>query len=241
MSLYSTIHEPGHDPVTFLRSLALFNHLPEDELDHVAQTLQRRQFAAGVTLFHQDMPGIMLYIIESGYVRVFSLGRTGQELTFEIFGGGDVFGELSILDDKLHSASAITLAPSVVWLLPKSTMDRLLDAYPQVGKEMIRILVKRVRSRALYTEAMTFQDVQGRVAYCLLNLADQFGRSTSEGMEIDLPLTQVDLSAIVGVTRESVNKALSSLRTLDIVQIDGTRIILLEPARLRQMIQARGR
>ena len=168
MSLYSSIHDAGHKPVVFLKKLPLFQSLSETHLEELGQKLQRREFAAGVTLFHQDMPGMMLYMIDKGHVRIFSLGRTGQELTFEIFGATDIFGELSILDNKHHSASAITLSPSVIWLMPKSVVDELLDTSPVVAKELIRILVNRIRSRAIYTEAMTFQDVQGRVAFSLL-------------------------------------------------------------------------
>jgi len=241
MSLYSSARSSLHDPVDFLRGVTLFEALDDEKLDDVARTLQRRDFAAGVTLFHQDMPGMMLYMIEKGCVRVFSLGRTGQELTFEIFGPKEVFGELSILDDKHHTATAITVLPSVIWLMPKSALDELLHSQPASALAMIRILVKRIRSRAQYTEAMTFQDVQGRVAYALTNLAERFGVDTDQGLEIDVPLTQVDLGSIIGVTRESVNKALATLRAQDMVLLDGSRLFVLNMAGLQKMIQDRGR
>jgi CRP-like cAMP-binding protein len=241
MSLYSQTHSSRHQPVEFLKRLPLFKSLGEEELARIAETLQRREFAAGVTLFHQDMPGMMLYMIETGCVRIFSLGRTGQELTFEIFGSTDVFGELSVLDDKHHSASAITIQPSVIWLMPRSKLDQLLGEHPRIAMEMIRILVNRIRSRAQYTEAMTFQDVQGRVAYVLVNLAERFGVNTDDGLEITLPLTQVDLGTMIGVTRESVNKALATLRGEDLVKLDGSRLFIHSIPGLRKMIMDRGR
>ena len=241
MSLYSQTHSTRHQPVDFLKTLPLFKSLGDADLEVVAATLQRREFADGVTLFHQDMPGMMLYMIQSGCVRIFSLGRTGQELTFEIFGPTDIFGELAVLDDKHHSASAITIRPSVIWLMPKSALDQLLDEHPQIAMEMIRILVKRIRSRAQYTEAMTFQDVQGRVAYVLVNLAERFGLETPQGLEIDLPVTQVDLGTMIGVTRESVNKALATLRAENLVILDGSRLLIQSIPGLRKMILDRGR
>jgi CRP-like cAMP-binding protein len=241
MSLYSSIRNSRHDPAAFLRRVSLFESIGETTLEEAAQTMQRRDFAAGVTLFHQDMPGMMLYIIETGCVRVFSVGRTGQELTFEIFGPRDVLGELSILDDKHHTATAITILPSVIWLMPKSALDELLAGSSATAMAMIRILVKRIRSRAQYTEAMTFQDVQGRVAYALINLAERFGAESVNGLEIDIPLTQVDLGSIIGVTRESVNKALATLRAQELVSLDGSRLSILNLGGLQRMIQDRGR
>ena len=95
MSLYSNIGDVPQDAAAFLDSLPLFAGLSHDQLSEVAGRMKRRSFAPGVTLYHQDMPGLMLYMIEEGSVRLFSIGRTGQELTLGIFGEGEIFGELS--------------------------------------------------------------------------------------------------------------------------------------------------
>jgi CRP-like cAMP-binding protein len=129
----------------------------------------------------------------------------------------------------------------VIWLMPKSALDELLAGSSATAMAMIRILVKRIRSRAQYTEAMTFQDVQGRVAYALINLAERFGAESVNGLEIDIPLTQVDLGSIIGVTRESVNKALATLRAQELVSLDGSRLSILNLGGLQRMIQDRGR
>jgi len=110
MSLYSNNPSAPPGAPEFLSSLPLFASLSEEQLEQIAQRVSRRTFALGVTLFHQDMPGTMMYMIESGSVRVISIGRTGQELTLNVCGPGDLFGELSILDGQHRSATAITLA-----------------------------------------------------------------------------------------------------------------------------------
>lgn len=241
MSLYSNIAEVPQDAAAFLESLPLFAGLSQEQLSEVAGRLQRRSFAHGVTLYHQDMPGMMLYMIEEGSVRVFSIGRTGQELTLAIFGAGDIFGELSILDTKHHSATAITLTSTVVWLLPRSDLETLMDRYPVITDAMIQLLVARVRSTTHHVEAMTFQDIQGRLAYEMLNLAERHGCEVGEKIVIKIPLTQGDLATIVGATRESVNKSLSALRSQNLVQVDGTEITVLNPDGLRNMVHERGR
>jgi CRP-like cAMP-binding protein len=238
MSFYPNITEV---PKAFLKSLPLFAGLGQDQLSEVAKRMKRRSFAPGVTLYHQDMPGMILYMIEEGSVRVFSIGRTGQELTLAIFGAGDIFGELSILDDQHHSATAVTLAATVVWLLPRADLRDLTERYPVIAEAMIQLLVARVRSATHHIEAITFLDVQGRLAYELLNLAERHGCQTGEVIEINIPLTQGDLATIVCATRESVNKSMSALRSQKLVEIDGTTIFLLNPAGLQIMVHERGR
>lgn len=241
MSLYSNIPSTPAGAADFLRTLPLFTGLDQEQIEQVAERVQRREFAPGVTLFHQDMPGTMLYMVESGSVRVISIGRTGQELTLNVIGAGEIFGELSILDNQQRSATAITLAPTVVWLLSQSDLKEFMRNYPSVNQAMIQILVKRVRSTARRLEAMTFQDVLGRLAYELLSLAERSSQPIKERTEISIPLTQVELATMVGATRESVNKAVSVLRDRKLVDMDGTRWFILDPAGLRNILYERGR
>lgn len=241
MSLYSKVPSSSPEAVEFLHTLPLFADLNQDQLKHVAMRIQRREFAPGVTLFHQDMPGTMMYMIETGSVRVISIGRTGQELTLNVIGPGEIFGELSILDGQQRSATALTLAPTEVWLLSQADLKEFMREYPSVNQAMIQILVERVRSTARRLEAMTFQDVLGRLAYELLSLAERSGQPCKEGVEITVPLTQVELATMVGATRESVNKAVSVLRVQNLVDVDGTRWFLLDPAGLQHILHERGR
>jgi len=241
MSLYSSIPNAPPGAPEFLSSLPLFADLAEEQLEQVAQRVQRRTFALGITLFHQDMPGTMMYMIESGSVRVISIGRTGQELTLNVLGPGELFGELSILDGQQRSATAITLAPTVAWLLSQADLNEFMSKFPPVNQAMIQILVDRVRTTARRLEAMTFQDVLGRLAFELLSLAERSGRPCEQGVEITIPLTQVDLATMVGATRESVNKSVSVLRSRDLIDVDGTSWYLQDPAGLQQILYERGR
>ena len=241
MSLYSNILDQPQGVENFLQGLPLFARLDREGLEQIAAHVHRRSFAPGVTLFHQDMPGSMLYIIEQGYVRVFSIGRTGQELTLNICGPGEIFGELSILDNQYHSATAITLSQTVVQLLAKTELARFMERYPQIERAIIQLLVARLRTTTRHTEAMTFQDVQGRLACEILNLGEKHGQLNGNAIKVDIPLTQGDLATMVGATRESVNKALSALRAQNLVDIDNSSLTVLNPSGLRRMIQERGR
>lgn len=241
MSLYSNIPSAPPGANEFLGSLPLFADLVEDQLDQVTRRVQRRTFALGVTLFHQDMPGTMMYMIESGSVRVISIGRTGQELTLNVLGPGDLFGELSILDGQHRSATAITLAPTVAWLLSQADLKEFMVKFPPVNQAMIDVLVDRVRSTARRLEAMTFQDVLGRLAFELLSLAERSGQPHEQGIEITIPLTQVDLATMVGATRESVNKSVAILRSRGLIDVDGTTWYLLDTVGMQQILYERGR
>ena len=241
MSMYSNFETAREKVIPLLRSTRLFGGLNADQVKEVAASMTPRQFTAGVTLFHQGMPGTTMYLIETGSVRVFGVGLTGQEHTFNTFGPGDFFGELSVFDGKQRTASAITLADTALWMLSKDSFDRLVGKYPPIARAAIEVLAGRVRTAANHVENLIFQDVMGRIAYELLHLAQRHGRETDAGLMIDLPLTQTDLASIVGSTRESVNKMLAQLRRRGLIEIDGTEIQILDREGLVKIVQQRGR
>jgi CRP/FNR family transcriptional regulator/CRP/FNR family cyclic AMP-dependent transcriptional regulator len=241
MSLYSNLPDSTEDAVSLLRSVTLFGSLKDGELEFAAGQLRRRAYGPGVTLFHQGMPGSTLYVIAEGSVRVFAVGLTGQEHTFTTFGPGNFFGELSVIDGLPRTASAITLDHSVLWLMARESFGRLLDDSPAFCRAVVENLAGRIRRSATHVESIIFQDVLGRVAFEVLNLADRHGRRADGVIEIDMPLTQSDLATIVGATRESVNKALATLRKQGLLEMEGTQLQVLDPDKLMELVGRRGR
>lgn len=241
MSLYSRLDNNRHVTSDYLRTIPLFKPLTDGQMAEVVPLLHPRTYAPAVTLFHQGMPGTTLYLIEEGRVRLSSVGHNGHEHTLAIYGPGDIFGELTMLDGLPRSASAITITTTAVWMLSKPDFDRLMEQFPPMARAMNRILASRLRASATHVEAIIFQDVIGRLAYELFNLSQHHGRqdSDSDGIVIDMPLTQADLGSIIGATRESVNKALATLRSRQLIQVEGTQIVVLNPMELQKMLVGR--
>jgi len=222
--------------VSLLRSISLFSSLSDAELGVLAGRLGKRTFGRGVIIFHKDSPGDTMYIIESGMVRIFILSESGQELSVRVYGAGEVFGELSMLDGLPRSAGAIVMEETQVFTLQREDFLELLDAYPRLAKGVVATLSARVRYTTQYAECLAFLDVDGRVAKRLLELADQGSVQTPEGTEISLQLTQSDLASLVGATREIVNKVLGAFRRQGLIEMDGQRIVVRDRRGLKRRI-----
>jgi len=240
MISHSQVADLQPEALAFLNKIPLFKGLDQAALVDIACRMQYRTFGLGMTLFHQDMPGMMLYMLAEGHVRLYSIGQSGQEFTYHIYGPMEIFGELSILDDGYHSTTCIVMTPIKTWLLSKDKLLDVLHSYPEINFRLLRILASRTRSTTRKVEAMAFLDVQGRLAYEILNMAGKYGRQTGEGIEITIPLHQNDLASMVGATRESVNKALSYLRSQNMINLSGSCIVMTDQAGLERMLQERG-
>ena len=221
--------------VTMLRNVRLFAGLPERELEGLADRLGKRTFAKGMIIFHKESAGQTLYIIESGKVRIFVLSESGQEISVNVYGPGDVFGELALLDGLPRSAGAVALERTVTLTLHRDDFLHHLETCPRMARSIMEVLSARLRYTTGYTESLAFLDVYGRVAERLLELAERYGVQ-KEGIEIELRLTQAELASWVAASRESVNKALVAFRDQGLIEVEGQRITILDRRGLRRRV-----
>lgn len=222
--------------IALLRKVQCFANLSERELQGLADCLVKRTFGRGMILFHKDSPGRSLYIIESGKVRIFLLSETGQEISVNVYGPGEVLGELALLDGLPRSAGAMVMERTVAYTLYRDDFLRCLDAYPGLARGVIQQLSARLRYTTACMESLAFLDVPGRVAAKLLELADRYGLK-GEGIEIEMRLTQAELASWVASRRESVNKVLGTFRDQGLIDIDGQHITILDRPGLERFMQ----
>ena len=222
--------------VDLLRKAPIFESLNDLELEALAASLKERTFARGVVIFHKGSPGNSLYLIESGKVRISVLSDSGQEITLNTHGPQECFGELALLDGLPRSASAVSLERTTCRVLERGDFLTILETHPVMVRSILALLSGRVRHATAYAESLAFLDVQSPIAATLLALADRHGIQ-KHGIEIDLRLTQGDLASYVAATRESVNKALGTLRDQGLVSIDGQTVTVVDAQGLRDLIQ----
>jgi CRP/FNR family transcriptional regulator, cyclic AMP receptor protein len=218
-----------------LRQVPLFADLSDEEVGALLPSLGRRIFAKDAILFHKGSPAQSLYLIESGKVRIFTLSDAGQEITLDVYGPGECFGEMAFADGGQRSTSAVALESLVVYTLPRAEFLRCLERNPQVGRQALEMLARRLEHATTFTENLVFLDVAGRLAAVLLELSQRYGTEGS-GLEIDLHLTQTELASWVCASREMVNKVLAAYRQQDLIKIEGQTITLLDPDALNRRV-----
>ena len=218
-----------------LGKISLFGQVGDDILAGVSAQLHRKTFRKGTIIFHKDQAGDALYIVESGRVRIFLPTQGGEELTVDVAGPGDVFGELALLDGRPRSASAGTLEDTVTFTISRDEFQKYLERAPQLAAALVELLSSRLRHVTEYAESLAFLDVHGRLARTLLEMSERYGVH-KDGIEIDFDLTQADLATMVGATRERVNRALATFRAQGLIELRGRKIVLLDTDRLRQRL-----
>jgi CRP/FNR family cyclic AMP-dependent transcriptional regulator len=213
--------------MALLRRIRFFARLSERDLEVLADHLHRRTYHRHTILFDKGSPAQTLYLIESGRVRVFIPSETGEELSMNVYGAGDVVGELCILDGLPRCASAMTMEESVALTLDREDLRRCVAASPDIAFAIMEVLSTRLRYSTEYAESLAFLDVYGRVASRLLELADR-SRVGTEETETGVELTQEELATLVGATRRSVSKALGAFQDQGLIRLGRGRITILD-------------
>ncbi|WP_371151305.1 Crp/Fnr family transcriptional regulator [Buchananella felis] len=218
--------------VSALANVPLFADLPEDDLQALRAMMHETSLRRGENLFHEGDPGDRLYILQDGKIKLGHTSLDGREKLIAVLGPGEIVGELTLFDPGPRSTTASAVAPTHLLVLEHTALMAFIDERPALAKLMLRALAQRLRKTNVQLADLVFSDVPGRVAKALLDLADQFGSPTEDGMHVPHDLTQEELAQLVGASRETVNKSLAEFVSRGWIRLEGRAVTLLDIERL---------
>jgi CRP/FNR family cyclic AMP-dependent transcriptional regulator len=204
-----------------LQSIPLFEGVPDADLRTLADRTIARNYAKQAIIVNEGDESDSLYLILSGRVKVYLADEHGKELILAIKGPGQYFGEM-VLDEQPRSASVMTLEPSQFAILSRIDFTQFLLGHPQVSLQLIQNLIRMARGLNRSVRNLAMLDVYGRVARILLELAvERNGK-----LVIPERLTQKDIAARVGASREMINRILRDLTAGGYVSVEDGRITI---------------
>lgn len=194
---------------TLIAAAPFFQELPEATVQQATAQIVTRRHPAGQVLLLENDWGNSVYFILDGWVKIRTYNLDGKEVTLNILGKGELFGEMAPLEAVPRSTDVITLATTMIGSMPAQDFVSLLNSEPQAGIRLAKLMARRLRqvNRRL---RLRESDSQSRVADVLLFLADGQGTQGAQGVEIP-NLPHRELSSLSGLARETVTRVLSKL------------------------------
>ena len=214
--------------VSALAKCPLFAHANDATLDSVAGSLRRRRFRRNEVIFHQGDPGDSLHIVGAGAVKIVLPSAEGEEAIIATLREGDFFGELSLLDGAPRSATATALEPTETLVLPRSIFKELMADDLSLRDALLAGLTRELRRLTSHVEELHFLDLAGRLAMRLNRLARDANPTAGNEARLNWPYTQSDLAAMIGGTRQSVNRLLSELVDDGLLRIEPDSIVITD-------------
>lgn len=195
---------------------------------------RRRRYQPGSELWHEGDASDWIAVVLSGRTKVSYVTEEGVEVLLEVREPGDILGEIAALDGGVRSAAVRAIDQVEVLDLSADAFRGFLESQPRVALHLLEMLARRLRQSGSRQVEFGAYDTLGRVARRLVELADRFGEKTPNGVAINLPLSQSELAGWVGASRESVAKALQTLRSLGWVETARRQTLIKDLEALRR-------
>ncbi|MFM2062151.1 MAG: hypothetical protein RLZZ507_1821 [Cyanobacteriota bacterium] len=218
----------------WITSAPFFQGLPESIVETaLAHLVTRTHPANQVILLENDWGGSVYFIIE-GWVKIRTYNLEGKEVTLNIIGQGELFGEMAALDEVPRSTDVITLTPTMIGSMPAQDFVKLLQTEPLAGLRLAQLMARRLRqvNRRL---RLRESDSQSRVADTLLFLAEGQGKRGQTGTEIP-NLPHRELSSLSGLARETVTRVLTRLEKKGLILREQDVMCIPDVSALEKMI-----
>lgn len=220
--------------LTLLREIELFNEAKDADLLHMLDDFRLREFKKDELIFHQGDESREVYIVLKGKVRVYKISPAGNETSIAIFSTHDIIGEYAALDNLPRSASAKALSPVSLLSMSQEQFLYHLRAVNGLAFGLCKVLSQKMRWTAAYAESVAQFDAAGRLLHIILINNERYGEAIEKGKRyiLDIELNQTDLASMVGARREWVNRILGDWRKRGLVEMEGSRITILDLPRV---------
>src|SRR5262245_56915479 len=218
----------------FLRANTFFGGLPDTALDRLIGRGHTKRFAKNAVICRRGDPGDRLMVVLSGRAKVVNTTTDAKEVVLNFLGAGDLNGEIAAFDGKGRTADTIALEPCEVFAVHARDLLPTLVAHPEALLEIIQVLCGKFGSASAIIEDNPLE-MKGRTARGLLRLAEQHGRTSKVGVRLELKMSQRELGAYLGLSRENVSRQLGLLRDAGAISVSGTDITITEKERLAEL------
>jgi len=209
-----------------IRRVPLFAMLTSTQAESLADVVGKRRFKRGEAVVEQGKTSNALYIILAGRARVLMTDRKGREVILATLQVGDYVGEMSLIDNDVHSATVQAEVQTDVLVLGRDDFSRCLSENTSMAYTLMRGLVQRLRSADQKISAMALMGVYGRVAAVLLESA----QPDAEGqLLIRDKVSRQDIAKMVGASREMVSRVMKDFEESGFIEIlDGGAVRVIE-------------
>ncbi|MGE5630163.1 MAG: Crp/Fnr family transcriptional regulator [Caulobacteraceae bacterium] len=218
----------------YLRQISIFSELKEEFLEKIHNITILRKYAKGRIIFMEGEPGEAFYYIQSGLIKISKTSKDGREHILHILNEGHVFAEVTLFNKTVYPATAESLEDSEVGIIKNEDIEKVIMENPELSLQLIKYLNKRLIEAHTKIRNLALYDTYGRTAQALLKLAEDYGRRTTKGIELDLNISRQELANIVGTTRETVIRALTALKKERSIDIDKNTVTILDMEKIKE-------
>ena len=216
----------------YLKHLPIFEELAPADLAAIDNVTVERRYKKNMIIFMEGEPGEGFHYVKSGKVKIVKIAQDGREHIINILGPGDVFAEVLLFNRGPYPATSVALEDSIIGIIKNIELENVVVDNPRIALHIIRVMNKKLLHAQMKIKTLALSDTFARTAQILGRLAQQYGRQVPGGIRLDIDMTRQDLANLVGTTRETVSRVLSSMKKDKVIDLAEQQIVILDEQRL---------
>ncbi|HLC18811.1 MAG TPA: Crp/Fnr family transcriptional regulator [Thermodesulfobacteriota bacterium] len=203
----------------------LFEGLEDFYMKDMLSIGEIRSWPKGTQIICEGESGDAVFFMLSGRAKVTLYGEQGREIVLSVLKEGDMFGEMSIMDDKPRSANVEAARDMECLVVSKENFLKYLSTHHRVYKTLFSYITTRLREATRKIGGLALLDVCGRIAHTLIGMSKADPEVEHKVVSIERP-THEELAAMIGSSREVVSRALKKMTEEGYIKIEKDRILL---------------
>lgn len=227
------VDQPGTPPSgasatkrAYLLTMEIFRDLPPEQITMIEQSTLMRTIPKGQVIYSQEDRAEALFLLKRGQVTLYRLTPEGKRLELATIGPRAFFGEMPLLGESLRHAFAEATEESLLCVMSRADVERLIREQPPVALRMIEVLGKRLALTEARLEELAYRSAPARIAAVLLRLTE--GRAG-----VAARATHQEIGDMVGAIRETVTKILDEFQAEGLVELRRGQVLVRDPEGLR--------
>lgn len=209
-------------------------HSPLEQLERFFASYKLIRYKKGETILRAEEEPTGVFYLQEGYVRVYSLSDEGKELTLIIFKPQDFFPMVWAINSSSNLYYVEALTPAKVYKASREEFIKFLKINPEVLFELTNKILIRLSGLLRRMESLVFGNAATKVAAIMQICAERFGKSSTKGTLIQVPLIHKEIANLIGMSRETVSLEIKGLEKEGIISRQGRLFIIKNMARLKR-------
>jgi len=212
----------------YYEHLNFFKGLDKEAKKTIEKIAAIKKFKKGQIIATLDTPCKVVYILNKGRAEVYLLSFDGKKIILAIRKPGDILGLTTLCGFRRRMSYVSALEDLETLSIDVDNFEKFIMNNIILAGKIIRILGARLHHSRMIIEDLGTKNVKDRLVRVLLNLSQDFGQDSNEGIKLDINLTHEQFSQIIASSRQTVTIALNLLESEGLIKRQGKNILIVD-------------
>jgi CRP-like cAMP-binding protein len=221
-----------------IQACTLLNGLDESHRERLIDCSHMAYAERGETIWIAGQSSEFSGVVGVGFVKMTRSSPHGAEVAVELLGPGQCFGLMAAIEGREYPLTASAVTNCWYLKLPTREVQAIYSKSEAMKDQIVRSIGPRLRRAHEMMSRLSSGSVEERIAAVLFILAGSYGRSTSDGLTIEVPLTRSDISEMAGTTTETTIRVMSRWQKQGLVTTDKHVVTIRDEVALNRLLRA---